>query len=127
MRVTTEIFRLKRQAVDFLQEQAQKTPEISPRMSNSGERGPAAGRVTWWPRPIHPDSATVTPVVPVLDPPTGRACADSLLANVIKYLREHGYTKLCEDKGKKLSNSVLVNAVEKKRKRSINPIHPAIY
>ena len=61
-----------------------------------------------------PAGATITPGVPDLPPPDGCACADSALANVIKYFSEHGFEKLGQDgAGKKLSDPDLVRAVNK--------------
>lgn len=61
-----------------------------------------------------PAGATITPGVPDLPPPEGCACADSALANVIKYFSEHGFEKLGQDSaGKKLSDPDLVRAVNK--------------
>ncbi len=68
-----------------------------------------------WVKADPPTGATVTPRVPDLPPPEGCACADSALANVIKYFSENGYPKLGQDaNGVKLSDPDLVKAVNEK-------------
>lgn len=68
-----------------------------------------------WVQADPPAGATVTPRVPDLPPPDGCACADSALANVIKYFSENGYPKLGQDaNGVKLSDIDLVKAVNEK-------------
>jgi hypothetical protein len=62
-----------------------------------------------------PEGAVITPNVPDLPPPAGCACADSALANIVKYFSQHGYVKLGQDSGgKTLSDSDLVKAVNAK-------------